>query len=343
MKKTIFCILLGISSMFLLVAVTEGQIFSLAASGIRTLGGSEPSDLFDSNRVHTMDMTIPFSVLAAGDIASCASNGSLDRTNRNLRHALALDRPDAVPNDGMVDTARLLENNPEATVLALGDLVYKRGEPVEFEDCYDPYWGAARARTWPAPGNHEYQSPFAYGYFDYWQDRAGPDRNGYYALRAGNWLILSLNSEIDASPGSAQANWIKTVLDAQPDSCLAAYYHKPAFTTVSRSRSENAQELFRVIANAGAIFVLNGHNHFYERTQPLNASGSPSEPGTVTFVAGAGGKMTFDEIAPAAFSDRLITGTAGVLKLDFSDEAVAWTYLTGDGPTETDSGTLPCR
>lgn len=343
MRKAVVRTLIGAVSIFVLVAGTEGQIFSLAASGIKNLGGNESSSLFDETRVHTLDGVTPFSVLAAGDIASCEIGGSLERTARNLRLAAGLDRAEAVPNDGMVETTGLIESHSDSWVLALGDLVYNRGEPVGFEDCYDPYWGAAKGRTWPTPGNHEYKSPFAYGYFDYWQDRAGPDLEGYYALRLGGWLILSLNSEIDASPGSPQADWIETILDTYPESCTAAFYHKPAYSTVARSGSENARELFRLLADAGVSFVMNGHNHFYERTRPLDAAGQPSETGTVTFVAGAGGKTTSREIEPAAFSGRLITGTAGLLKLEFSDDAVAWKYLTGNGSAETDSGTLPCR
>ena len=333
MRKTIFRTLLGVSSILFLVAATEGQIVSLAATGARALDGQDTSDLFDSNRVHTLDVTTPFTVLAAGDIANCETDGSIDRTARNLQYSIGLDRPDALPNDGMVETTRILEKHPDAWVLALGDLVYNRGEPVGFADCYDPFWGGAKARTWPTPGNHEYKSPFAYGYYDYWRERAGPDRKGYYAL----------NSEINASPGSAQSRWIESVIDAHPDNCIAAFYHKPAYSTVARNSAENAQELFRLLADKGASFVLNGHNHFYERTRPLDGTGSPAEQGTVTFVAGAGRKTTSDRIEPAVFSDRLITDAAGVLKLDFSEDSVAWTYLTGAGSDETDSGTLPCR
>lgn len=343
MRRTVFGTLAGVLVLVVSVAATEGQIFSLAASSIRALKDSTTSTLFDGDRIHALDVVMPFSVLAAGDIADCKNGGGLDRAARNLRYSLGLKRSKAVPNDGMLDTVRILETYPDAPILALGDLVYKRGEPVGFADCYDRYWGVAKNRTWPTPGNHEYQSPFAYGYFDYWQERAGPDRQGYYALDAGRWLILSLNSEIDASPTSQQGDWIGTMLDAYPDRCIAAFYHKPAYSTVARDNAENAGHLFRQLAEAGVIFVLNGHNHFYERTHPLNGEGVRSDPGTVTFVAGAGGRTTSGGIAPARFSDRVVTSTAGVLKLDFFDEAVSWTYLTGASATVSDSGTLPCR
>jgi hypothetical protein len=342
MKKTVFRTLLASATALVLIGGTEGQIFSIAGSGIRSLASPSQSQLFDTNRVHKLDVTLPFSVLAAGDVASCAGRGYLSRMDRNLRYAVGLPRAKTVPNEGMIETTAILEQYPETAVLALGDLVYRRGEAVGFEDCYDPYWGAAWTRTWPTPGNHEYQSPFAYAYYDYWQDRAGPDRNGYYALKAGNWLILSLNSEIDASPGSAQAEWVKEVLAAHTDSCTAAYFHKPAYSSVARSRTDDARALFRLVAEAGVRFVLHGHNHFYERTVPLNADGKPTKDGTIAFVVGAGGKSTRGNIEPAAFSERLITGTTGMLKLTFKDKAASWTYLTGSGSTETDSGTIQC-
>ncbi|WP_170428416.1 metallophosphoesterase family protein [Ruegeria arenilitoris] len=259
---------------------------------------------------------------------------------RNLQYSLNIPRQKTTPNKGMVITTSTLKSYPEALVFGLGDLAYGRGEPVAFNDCYDPYWGAAKSRTWPAPGNHEYKSPGAYGYFDYWQERAGPDRAGYYALRSQNWLIFSLNSEIDASSGSAQAAWIKEMIKAKPDSCIGAFYHRPAYSTITRSGSEDAQRLFQIMADSGARFVLNGHNHFYERSKPLDGMGNPSEDGTINFIVGAGGKTTSEKIEPADFTDQLITNAAGVLKLDFSSDSVAWTYLTEQNTTE--SGMLSC-
>ena len=37
----------------------------------------------------------------------------------------------------------------------------------EFAGCYDPSWGRHRARTLPAVGDHEYRTPGATGYFNY--------------------------------------------------------------------------------------------------------------------------------------------------------------------------------
>jgi hypothetical protein len=333
---------LGLVAAVIVFAATEGALLSMAASTLGRFGSAKESKIFDPDRVHKLTTSNTFSLLAAGDIAACRVNGGIDRLNRNIRYALGIERPALEPNQGMLVTTSILNKFSDLPVLALGDLAYKRGEPVSFSDCYDPYWGQAKQRTWPTPGNHEYQSIGAYGYFDYWADRAGPDRNGYYALQAGKWIILSLNSEVDASRGSQQALWIDDLLANNQDKCIGAFFHKPAFSAVERSASNNARLLFSKVADAGAIFVLNGHNHFFERTVPLNGDGRPSRGGTTVFVAGAGGKVTNQAIPGNNRTAELVTKVAGILKLDFGENAVDWSYVGGMDADEVSRGHLTC-
>ena len=68
-------------------------------------------------------------LLAAGDIAACASGGD-------------------------EATAKLLASN-SGTIAALGDLAYPSGTTADF-GCYDASWGKYKSRTKPAVGNHEY-------------------------------------------------------------------------------------------------------------------------------------------------------------------------------------------
>jgi len=93
-------------------------------------------------------------LLAAGDIASCASTG--DET-----------------------TAALLNANLGAVVATLGDNVYDNGTPAEYTNCYDPSWGASKARTNPSPGNHDYNTAGAGGYYGYFGAAAGDPAKGY--------------------------------------------------------------------------------------------------------------------------------------------------------------------
>ena len=60
----------------------------------------------------------------------------------------------------------VLSANP-TRVLALGDNQYEGGTLADFMASYDPTWGRFKSITRPVPGNHEYGSRNAIGYFDY--------------------------------------------------------------------------------------------------------------------------------------------------------------------------------
>ena len=127
-------------------------------------------------------------VVAAGDIASCGS-----------------------PDDEA--TARLLGSIP-GTVLTLGDNAYKDGSVAEYAECYDPTWGRFEGRTRPAPGNHEYYTPGAAGYFGYFGKAAGSPGKGYYSYDLGEWHVISLNSMCENVGGCGATSpmliWLKS-------------------------------------------------------------------------------------------------------------------------------------
>src|SRR5207249_3813098 len=65
-------------------------------------------------------------------------------------------------------TAALLDNIP-GTVFTAGDNAYSDGSAANYAQCYDPSWGRHKTRTRPAPGNHDYHTSGATGYFDYFE------------------------------------------------------------------------------------------------------------------------------------------------------------------------------
>lgn len=81
-------------------------------------------------------------------------------------------------------TARLLDGI-EGAVFTLGDNAYDEGRLEEFASCYDPTWGRHLDRTHPVPGNHDYYTPGAAGYFGYFGARAGDPDEGYYSFDLG--------------------------------------------------------------------------------------------------------------------------------------------------------------
>jgi len=118
--------------------------------------------------------------------------------------------------------------------LPLGDIQYSNGTLTEFQKVYDLQFGHLNAITYPAPGNHEYETPGAQGYFDYFGTRAhGPE--GYYSFNLGTWHIVALNSDIcrddpGCGPGTPQYEWLRADLLAHDDAvCTLVFQHHPTF------------------------------------------------------------------------------------------------------------------
>ena len=98
----------------------------------------------------------------------------------------------------MLETSDLILREQVDAVLALGDLQYPDGALSDFQSSYDKTWGRFKDITYPSPGNHEYHTENATGYFDYFGAVAGDPSKGYYSFILGTWHILSLNSNCDS-------------------------------------------------------------------------------------------------------------------------------------------------
>src|SRR4029077_4994120 len=145
-------------------------------------------------------------LVGAGNIARC------DRTNDEA-------------------TASLLDGIA-GTVFAVGDNAYPNGTAANFT-CYDASWGRHKARTYPAVGNHEYDSSAtAANYFNYFGAAAGPAGQGYYSYDLGAWHVVVLNSnnaQVSTAVGSPQETWLKADLAASTKKCQLALFHHPRF------------------------------------------------------------------------------------------------------------------
>ena len=255
-------------------------------------------------------------VNAAGDIARCGAPGA-ERT------AELLDRLDGA-------------------ILALGDLAYKRGSHEEFRTCYAPTWGRHKARTWPVPGNHEYRTKGAVGYFDYWGARAGTPGEGYYSLDLGAWHVVALNSSIDARTGSAQDAWLAADLAATQARCILAFWHHPVFSSGRHGDDPKMRDLARRLYMSGASVVLSGHDHVYERFTPQDPDGRADPAhGIRMFTVGTGGAdlYAFDKISDN--SEVRFNDAWGVLRLELESDGYRWTFVAVDGG-EIDSGRADC-
>ena len=258
----------------------------------------------------------PQTVVAAGDIAQCDANSEA--------------------------TARLLDGI-SGTVLALGDLAYFAGSRENFRDCYHPTWGRHRARTRPAPGNHEYETPGAAGYFEYFGDVAGPPGLGYYSFNRGGWHLISLNSNVPASAGSAQAEWLRAdLIDHFGFRCVLAYWHHPLVSSGPNGDNPGMRDLWRILHQARADVILSAHDHSYERFAPQDPDLRPDLlEGMRQFVVGTGGASLRDFFMTRPNSQFRLSAF-GVLKLTLHATGYDWEFVTVGGAVR-DSGSDRCH
>jgi len=259
-------------------------------------------------------------LIAAGDIASCAS-------------------------DGDEATAELLDGL-DGTIAALGDSVYASGSAGEFAECYDPTWGRHKSRTRPSTGNHEYLTEGGEGYFEYYGKAAGDPAKGYYSYNLGTWHVIVINSACTRTNGcdaTEQERWLRADLDDHANACTLAYWHHPRFSSGLNGSNAYMDPYWQALYEHRADVVLNGHDHDYERFAPQDPSGrADAERGIREFVVGTGGGSQIPFVSPAANSEVRDDETYGVLKLTLYPASYDWEFIPVAGSTFTDSGTGTC-
>ena len=274
-------------------------------------------------------------IAAAGDIACDPSNVSF----HDGRGAGLTCRQQA--------TSGLLVGSGYEAVLVLGDVQYEVGAESAFELSYDPSWGRVNEITRPVPGNHEYATRGAAGYYAYFGAAAGDPERGYYSYDIGSWHVVALNSNCLAIEGchqnSAQEAWLRADLAANPATCTLAYWHHPRYSSGWHGSDRRYRAFWQALYDAGADLVLVGHDHDYERFAPQDARGRRDlARGIRQFVVGTGGRSLrkFTRVEPN--SEVRDASTLGVLELPLGPGGYAGRFRPAVGPF-TDFGSALCH
>ena len=244
-----------------------------------------------------------------------------------------------------------------SSVLVVGDSQYENGTGDAYRQSFDPSWGRVKSLIRPVPGNHEYDTPQAAGYFDYFNgpglrtgqagDRA---QGGYYSYDIGSWHVVGLNSECANIPGgcgpdSTQVQWLRADLAAHPTRCTLAYFHGPRFTSGRYGdESEDVKPFWDALYAAGADVVVSGHEHFYERFAPQTPDGA-SDParGLRQFTVGVGGKGAHPFVSQAPNSEARDNRVLGVAAFTLGEGRYDWRLVRAPNGATTDSGSGVCH
>ncbi|HET6819245.1 MAG TPA: metallophosphoesterase [Candidatus Limnocylindria bacterium] len=263
----------------------------------------------------------PQFIYAAGDIADC---------------------PDTVP--AVPDLVRIRR----ALILAVGDIVYPSGAARGFKECFDPLWGDLKARIRPVPGNHDYKSGVATGYYDYFGAAAGDVGRGWYSFDMGTWHIIAINSMCQfiggCRAGSPQLEWLAADLAAHPAACTLAFWHHPRFSSGNGASPQRTEALWQALYAAGAEVVLNGHDHDYERFTPMDPTGQVDlQRGIREFVVGTGGANLTRRVRVAAHSEIWTRTHHGLLEMTLRAGRYDWRFIAAETRKVVDAGSGTCH
>jgi hypothetical protein len=304
-----------------------------------------PPTLADLTRKDTLqlaDTTTPVRgvLVGAGDISWCSTSPD-DSTGKLVKDIVRIYQERRIP----------------VVVFTAGDNAYPRGTRRDYGNCYDPAWGGPlKGITRPAPGNHEYQSREAAGYYGYFGEAAGERGKGFYSYDLAGWDIYSLNSEVLQPAAGAtrrlyrkvaaeQAAWLRGLLNAPSSDCSIAYWHHPRWNSGPYWNNRHVDTLWQLLYLAGAEIVVTGHEHLYERFKPLGPDSTVNqEQGVIQFVVGTGGGdlRRFKAGRNAGISEKQVEMKYGVLVLELEADRAHWRFIATTGET-LDDGTIECH
>ena len=186
--------------------------------------------------------------------------------------------------------ANLLRAKPEL-VVTVGDNIYPDGKEKYWRANFDPpkFFGRVleAAPVLPVLGNHDVK-PSTDGYFKRFPQLQGAR---YYSSDMRNVHVVALDSNDSLAPNSPQHKWLEQDLATSKAPWKVLLLHHPVLSPLAKAThgktSRLPEYLGPLLAKHGVDLVLAGHEHFYERSRPLN------EQGTHQITLGNGGAMLF--------------------------------------------------
>jgi calcineurin-like phosphoesterase family protein len=180
-----------------------------------------------------------------------------------------------------------LDTVPFDLMLHTGDIAYGSGRMSQLEALFfDEYSALIQSiPVFPASGNHDYGTEAGAPYrqvFALPENGAPEGLERWYSFDWGDVHFVALDTErVDA----AQTLWLERDLAENSLPWTVVYLHRPPYSSGEHGSSSRVREAFSpLFAEYGVQLVLAGHDHDYERTQPID--------GVTYVVTGGGGKGT---------------------------------------------------
>lgn len=102
------------------------------------------------------------------------------------------------------------------------------------------------------------------------------------------------------------------------------------------------RDVWRTLEQAGAEFVVNGHDHIYERFAPQDVNGRATPSGIREFLVGTGG-ATHYVVGPVTPNSEVQASVWGVIKFTLRPGSYDWEFVPVAGEAFRDAGSDICH
>jgi tartrate-resistant acid phosphatase type 5 len=232
-----------------------------------------------------------------------------------------------------LDVANLVKSWEPEFIITVGDNNYTDGAASTIDPNIGQYYhefiypytgaygqGAPFNRFFPALGNHDWETPGAQPYLDYF---GLPGNERYYDFAQGPVRFFALDSDPREPDGitvtSTQALWLQNRLGATTETWKLVYFHHPPYSSGPHG---GTVELRWPYQQWGADAVLTGHDHTYER---VVLGGFPY------IINGLGGRSITDFGTPVPGSVVRYNADYGAILADASDNSITFQFFSRAG------------
>jgi glucose/arabinose dehydrogenase len=300
--------------------------------------GQRTAESYDGEPPAAPKLVINYTVATPTPVVTPISTSSATNTveppSGSIRFAVIGDYGDASQPE--LDVANLVKSWTPDFIITTGDNNYPDGTAQTIDQNIGQYYhefiypytgtygpGAATNRFFPSLGNHDWHSPNARPYLDYF---TLPGNERYYEYVWGPVHFFVLDSDSNEPEGisssSVQATWLQNRLAASTSAWNLVYMHHPPYSSGSQHGSSTTLQW--PYAAWGADAVLAGHDHTYERI---------FQNGITYFVNGLGGRSIYTFGTPISGSQVRYDGDYGAMQVDASESQITFRFINRAGVT----------
>ncbi|HJW89782.1 MAG TPA: metallophosphoesterase, partial [Anaerolineales bacterium] len=234
-----------------------------------------------------------------------------------------------IGSQGEADVAGLVKSLEPEFIITTGDNNYPSGSAKTIDGNIGQYYhdfifpyigeygeGADINRFFPSLGNHDWNTPEAQPYLDYF---TLPGNERYYDFTWGPVHLFAIDSDSREPDGvgrsSVQAGWLQERLAASTSPWQIVYMHHPAYSSGPHGSIDWMQWPFK---EWGADAVLAGHDHVYERILL---------DGQLYLTSGLGGARIYSFPSPVPGSQVRYNDDYGALLLEATPERLLFQFI----------------